>query len=81
MVAASWKATGARSTVVAELEITWLAAEVSRIRPPSISSGPPPPSQPSNPWTMKAIPPVFSRAVAMGRIAAMRTTLSQFTDR
>jgi hypothetical protein len=68
------------STVVAVFEMTWLSRLVSRNSAASMARGPPAPSGP-RPATMSCMPPVFSSAVAMGRMAAIRTTLSQLMER
>ena len=75
------KAIGATSTVVAVFEMTWLNSDVSTNRLARTTTGPAPPSAPSRPSTMSRIPPVRSRAVAMGKMAAMSTTLSQLIVR
>lgn len=70
-------AIGAMSTAVAVLLINMVRSEVVKYNPQSNATGPTCPSEETRVWLTSADTPVFSKAVAMGIMAAISTTLSQ----
>ena len=74
---AALMAIGAISTAVAVLLINIVSNDVVKYMPQSKAIGPMSPNADTSPWLTIAETPVFSSAVAIGIMAAMRTMLSQ----
>ena len=72
---------GDTNTVVAELLITWLRAVVNKNTPDISARGPKDPNELTKASARNSAPPVNCKAMLIGIMAAMRTTLLQLTDR
>ncbi len=78
---AARKTIGATRTAVAVLFITWLNAVVNKKTPANKASGPTEPNVLTNPFANNSAPPVTAKAVLIGIMAAIKTTLCQLIDR